>query len=228
MPKTSLLSSSLGPSRQILSLLASRFFEKSGIKRFFGLNLLAAVFVAGVVSPQASDLLSQLTIENKTPTTQITANPVTKTTFEIPLPNFAISQLYSFWHPGLDMAAPEGTPIYAIDDGVVEFAGTFFFGFGRHVVLSHRHNIRSLYAHMSEIDTVIGRRVARGELIGRVGATGWATGPHLHFEVYQNGVTINPLDVLPIKLSEATYDGALGQAPTSPPATPLPQVSLVK
>lgn len=204
--------------RQIVSLWASRLFEKSGIRQLFGVNLVAAAVMTGVISPQAENLLSQMTLVTKTRQTPIKALTDTKTTFETPLANFKISQLYSYWHPGIDMTAPEGTPIYAIEAGTVEAVNTHLWGYGKHVIINHGHDFKSLYAHLSEINTAGGLQVGRGELIGRIGATGWATGDHLHFEVYYQNVPVNPLEVLPIKPEEIVYDGIMWKN-TAPSAT---------
>lgn len=192
--------------RHIISLWASRIFEKSGIKRLFGINLVAAVFFAGVISPEADNFLNQQILTNKIKNTQINADPITVTTFENPLTNFAISQGFSFWHPGIDMTAPYGSPIYAIEEGIVEYADSSFLGYGKYVIIGHEHNTKSLYAHMSEIETFSGKKVTRGDLIGKVGSTGWSTGNHLHLEIFQNGKPLNPLEVLPIKSDEIKYE----------------------
>lgn len=206
--------------RHIVSLWVSRIFERSGIKRFFGLNLVAAVIFTGVVTPETSNLLSVIQVEEKIHETPISGVTATETTFEMPLTNFAISQTYSFWHQGIDMTAAIGTPIYAIEDGIVEYTENSFFGYGKHVILAHEKDIKSLYAHLSEIATVVGRHVKRGEMIGRVGSTGWATGDHLHLEIYQNGLTLNPLELLPIKPKDIVYDPVFTQVFASASATP--------
>lgn len=195
--------------RHVFSLWASRLFERTGIKRFFGMNLVAAVFITGVVSPETDQLLSQLALERKTSATPIEVTATTLTTYELPLVNFRISQSYSFWHPGIDMTAPLGTPIYAIEAGLVEFAESSLLGYGKHVIINHEHGTQSLYGHMSEIKTVAGNRVNRGELVGKVGSTGFSSGNHLHLEIRLNGAPINPLEVLPLKLDEVVWEGTV-------------------
>lgn len=209
--------------RQAVSLWASKLFEKSGIRRLFGVNLVAAVVMTSVVSPETDNLLNQMTLQAQTRQTPISALINTKTTFELPLVNFKISQLYSYWHPGIDMTAIEGTPVYAIETGYVEAVNSHLWGYGKHVIINHGHEFKSLYAHLSRFETVIGRKVERGELIGRVGATGWATGDHLHFEVYYQNVSVNPLEVLPIKPEEIVYDGSMWK---NPPPSATPSTSL--
>jgi len=95
-------------------------------------------------------------------------------------------------HQGIDFAAPVGTPVRVVGDGVVEFSGTQR-GFGNVVIVRHSRNRSTLYAHLQRIDVKRGQRVAQGQLIGAVGETGWATGTHLHFEIHVNGVPKNPL-----------------------------------
>jgi murein DD-endopeptidase MepM/ murein hydrolase activator NlpD len=197
--------------RQTLSFWASKLFERSGIKRLFGLHLVAAVIVTSVVTPEAQNMRSNFTIATQQQKTPIEVTTTTETTFEIPLTDFQLSQNFSFWHPGIDMTAPLGTPVYALEAGVVEYAGFSIFGYGKHVIVSHNHGITSLYAHLSEIRTVVGRKIERGELLGSIGSTGWSTGNHLHLEVYNRGKAINPLDVLPIKSQDIKYDGAYGR-----------------
>ena len=95
-------------------------------------------------------------------------------------------------HNGVDYGAPSGTPVRTIGDGVVEFAG-WQNGYGNVVHVKHNGDLTTVYAHLSRIDIVKGARVEQGQTIGAVGQTGWATGPHLHFEVKIDGVQQDPL-----------------------------------
>lgn len=97
-------------------------------------------------------------------------------------------------HNGTDLAAPHGTPVRTVGDGVVEFAGVQN-GFGNVVFIKHRNGHETVYAHLSRIDVKKGASVTQGELIGAVGATGWATGPHLHFEFRVNGQQKDPMTI---------------------------------
>ena len=100
------------------------------------------------------------------------------------------------WHPGLDFPAPFGTPVHAAASGRVVAAGAIGGGYGNAVILQHELDVRTLYAHLSSVAVVPGATVAAGALIGRVGATGHATGPHLHFEVIVRGANVDPLGAL--------------------------------
>lgn len=95
-------------------------------------------------------------------------------------------------HLGTDYGAPTGTPVRAVGDGVVQFAGRQN-GYGNVVELQHGNQHTTLYAHLSAIDVHKGQRVEQGQTLGAVGATGWATGPHLHFEFRVGGKHQDPL-----------------------------------
>ena len=97
-------------------------------------------------------------------------------------------------HQGVDYAAPTGTPVRSVGDGVVDFAGVQN-GYGNIIILKHRNNFKTVYAHLSRILVRKGESVSQGQNIGAVGATGWATGPHLHFEYRINNVYRDPLTV---------------------------------
>lgn len=95
-------------------------------------------------------------------------------------------------HLGTDFAAPTGTPVRTVGDGVVEFAGVQN-GFGNVVFVKHRNQHVTVYAHLNRIDVKKGQSVSQGQNIGTVGATGWATGPHLHFEFRVDGQHQDPM-----------------------------------
>jgi murein DD-endopeptidase MepM/ murein hydrolase activator NlpD len=100
------------------------------------------------------------------------------------------------FHPGIDYPAPTGTPVRAAGRGSVVFAGWDAGGYGNLVVIEHPQGVRSMYAHLSRIEARVGQQIAAGVEIGRVGATGFATGPHLHFELRLRGAAIDPLTAL--------------------------------
>lgn len=101
-------------------------------------------------------------------------------------------------HQGIDLAATKDTPIYAIDHGIVTYAGHGRTGYGRLVVVTHMNKqYKSYYAHLSRYKVERGDIIRKGDLIGLMGRSGRATGVHLHFEVRKQNLAINPLDVLP-------------------------------
>ena len=101
-----------------------------------------------------------------------------------------------FWelHPGIDIANDAGTPEVAADAGQVVFAG--WGDYGIYVEIDHGNGFHTVYGHMSRVDVSTGQAVTKGQVIGLMGATGRATGPHLHFEIRYQGVPQNPLDLL--------------------------------
>jgi murein DD-endopeptidase MepM/ murein hydrolase activator NlpD len=114
-------------------------------------------------------------------------------------------------HLGTDFAAPTGTAVRTVGDGVVEFAGVQN-GYGNVVFVKHRNQHVTVYAHLSRIDVRQGQSIEQGQTIGAVGATGWATGPHLHFEFRVNGQHQDPMTI--VAQSEAA-------APVSAAARPV-------
>lgn len=104
-------------------------------------------------------------------------------------------------HLGVDYAAPIGTPVRSVADGVVEFAGVQN-GFGNVVMVKHGNSNVTVYAHLSRIAVRGGQSVSQGQNVGAVGQTGWATGPHLHFEFRVNGAHRDPLTIA--RQSEST------------------------
>jgi len=94
-------------------------------------------------------------------------------------------------HRGLDLAAPRGTPVPASGAGTVAAAG-WMGGYGNGVVVNHGNGVETRYGHLSSISVTAGQRVAKGEILGRVGSTGRSTGNHLHYEVRQAGHAVNP------------------------------------
>ena len=113
------------------------------------------------------------------------------------------------FHPGLDIEATYGTPVRAAGDGDVlnENMGA---GYGRQVVLDHGHDLITLYGHLSAVAVVPGQHVTRGEVIGYVGQTGRATGPHLHYEVRIHKVPVNPHKYLRSTYEQAVIAGNAG------------------
>ena len=94
-------------------------------------------------------------------------------------------------HPGVDLAVPTGTPVYAAQSGKVVTAG-WYGGYGNAVVIYHGDNVSSVYGHNSSVIVKVGETVKRGQEIAKAGSTGWSTGSHLHFEVRLNGSPISP------------------------------------
>jgi septal ring factor EnvC (AmiA/AmiB activator) len=94
-------------------------------------------------------------------------------------------------HKGLDIATRSNTPIIAPADGLVVFAGREG-GFGNMLIVDHGYGIMTRYAHCSSLEAKLGDKIKRGDIVAKVGSTGRSTGPHLHYEVAVNGVSVNP------------------------------------
>jgi len=99
---------------------------------------------------------------------------------------------FDYRHKGVDIAAPMGTPVQAAADGVVSLADDSFLLHGQTVIVDHGQGVATLYLHLSQIDVSPGESVKQGQIIGRVGATGAATGPHLHYGVYVYHEAVDP------------------------------------
>lgn len=98
------------------------------------------------------------------------------------------------FHSGMDFTAPVGTQVFATGDGTVEVASRSRRGSGNRIVINHGYGYKTVYAHLNELNTMQGRKVTRGDVIGTVGTTGLSTAPHLHYEVLINDEPVNPLN----------------------------------
>lgn len=103
---------------------------------------------------------------------------------------------YQPLHSGIDIANPQGRigdQITAFMPGKVVYEGEIFWGFGKHIIIDHGHNITSIYAHLDKIFVIKGQEIkTTDQVIGLEGKTGWATGPHLHFQINVFGIPVNP------------------------------------
>ena len=118
-------------------------------------------------------------------------------------------------HTGVDLSAKKGTPIYATGDGVVEVAGrndSKLAGYGISVLVNHGYGYKTLYAHMNDVKVRKGQKVKRGELLGTVGSTGLASGPHCHYEVWINGNKVNPVYYFYNDLTPSEYEQVIEAA----------------
>jgi hypothetical protein len=109
-----------------------------------------------------------------------------------PVAQYVITELFSSWHSGIDLAYPVGTPIYAADSGTVIFAGWNTWGYGTLLVIDHGNGWTTYYGHLNSMYVGCGQTVQRGAAIGAMGNTGHSTGPHLHFEMRWMHVPDNP------------------------------------
>lgn len=113
-------------------------------------------------------------------------------TYVYPVGSRNFTQLFWYGHPGIDIALPQGSPVYASDTGTVTFAGWNIYGFGNLIVINHGNGAETFYGHLSGINVVPGQIVYQGNVIGSTGNTGRSSGPHIHFEIRINAIQDNP------------------------------------
>jgi murein DD-endopeptidase MepM/ murein hydrolase activator NlpD len=104
-----------------------------------------------------------------------------------------ITQYFSWYHPGIDIANPSAPLDVAADGGQVIYAGWDTTGYGNMILIDHGNGFKTRYGHLSQFMVISGQTVKRGDVIGRMGSTGHSTGTHTHFEIILNGVRVNPL-----------------------------------
>lgn len=179
-----------------LSRVIRQKIEGRPLSEIIGIPLISFAFFAAIVVPQTQAGFSAAEVYLDTQTTMVNA-VVTASRFRWPLATFGISQFSSGWHTALDLTNPAGTPIYPVTDGKVILVASQFNGYGKHVIVAHDNAMTSTYAHLSKIKVSEGQVVTKDTELGTVGATGWATGNHLHLEIHQDGVALNPMEVLP-------------------------------
>ena len=113
-------------------------------------------------------------------------------TFIYPVNSRNFTQYFWYGHPGIDIALPEGSAVYASDTGTVTFAGWNVYGYGNLIVVNHGNGYETFYGHLSSLNVVPGQIVYQGNVIGGTGNTGNSSGPHIHFEIRINNNRDNP------------------------------------
>lgn len=114
----------------------------------------------------------------------------------LPHPGY-LSNKFSHFHPGVDIATTLGMPVHPVTAGVVEEVKIGFWGYGNHLTVSHTNGFKSLYSHLGKIFAKGGQEVTTDTILGEVGMTGFSSGPHTHLEITHNGEYIDPLLILP-------------------------------
>jgi len=188
-----------------LSRRSVRVFEKRGIRQIVGIIVLISVLFMALLP--TSFATAQTAIYKNYSQLQAQAEVVkTEKSLRLPVDSFAITQGYSFFHPGIDLAAAKGSPVYPIMDGVVIYVDRGRFGYGNQVVIDHGSGFKSLYAHFAKIEAKVGEKVDKNSILGLVGSTGWSTGPHLHLQIWEENRWTNP---------RAFFEGYFGRRLTS-------------
>jgi len=142
---------------------------------------------------EASAYTGMYTKEAKRLVTDAVRTPLDRMHVTSPF-GYRIHPVYGYrrMHNGIDLRGPSGTPVYAVTSGVITKAKNNSNGYGNEVLIKHDNGMITQYAHLSKISTSYGRKVKKGQLIGKVGSTGVSTGPHLHFGVKKHGKWVNP------------------------------------
>lgn len=169
-------------------------FEHKNIKKVLGINLaviaISTTFVPKTTNYQVVEAKENIIIEDSTVLT-------TEIKIRYPVENIKISQGYKLYHPGIDFDGITGDLIYPIMAGKVQNIQFSKYSYGNAVLIDHGQGLSSLYAHLSKIIVDKDQFVNTREPIGEMGQTGRSSGDHLHLEVRENGISINPLSVLP-------------------------------
>ncbi|EKD42161.1 MAG: peptidase, family M23/M37 protein [uncultured bacterium] len=196
IPKSDLMGDSMG-----LDLYQSLFIQETvkqacATGRGFGLS---KYFTEKRHATPAINDLKKLSDAKSNPSL-----PVKEFIVASPLPSLDISSAFGIrrdpfkhklkHHDGIDLKGKQGTPIEAAADGKVSYSGVMK-GYGNVVILDHGNGYETLYAHNQKNDVTVGESIKQGQVIGNIGKTGKATGPHLHFEVRKDGAKINPVTV---------------------------------
>ncbi|MGI5828154.1 MAG: M23 family metallopeptidase [Patescibacteria group bacterium] len=185
----------------ILSRIFRKILEFKKAKQVIGINLASLLVVFSVVQvPNVSLETSGVEDSHLKTETIIT----TESSFGVPVAGY-VSQGYSWYHPGIDIAGNENAVISPIAPGRVVQIEYSRFGYGINVMVDHGDSMLSRYAHMKKVAVSLNQEVGKDTVLGYVGSTGWSTGPHLHLEVYQSDRTINPLTVFNKDYAKVTY-----------------------
>lgn len=177
----------------LIGKLARHLSEHKSIRKFFAGNLAALVVTTSFLPSTKANDFSQAV----NPVIEAGNTLNTEKSIQFPLEGVKVNQGYSFFHPGADLGSPVGTAVKSIKPGHVVEADYSRYGYGNTVLIEHGGSLESRYAHLSKIEVVVGQEVTMDTKIGEVGMTGHTTGPHLHLEVHQNGVSINPFTIIP-------------------------------
>lgn len=169
-------------------------FEHKAIRKLFGTNI-ALMLIASSFMP--TNTLGSIS-EPETVAILGSTTPIhTTVSIQNPVEDMRITQTYKFFHPAIDVDGVTGDPIKPIKNGKVDTVIYSTVGYGKHVIVDHGNELKSLYAHLSKINVKEGQEITTDTVLGEMGATGRSFGDHLHLEVRDRGIPINPLSVLP-------------------------------
>jgi peptidase M23-like protein len=181
-----------------VSYVLRKILEFRKTKDFIGINmaciLLFLTLSGGKVGISLAKQMPEATPEPTHINTEVEIK--TEKTYQMPTLGY-VSQRYTFFHNGIDIAGNENQEVFPITNGEVKQVEYSRFGYGINVMVDHGNDTLTRYAHMKAASVYVGQEVSKNSILGYVGSTGWSTGAHLHFEIYHNGRTVNPLEVIP-------------------------------
>jgi murein DD-endopeptidase MepM/ murein hydrolase activator NlpD len=182
----------------LLGKIARHLSGHKNTKKFFAANL-SALAIVGILLPGTQASVQAASFNTQLDETVIQTQNTLKTekSIQYPLENVKVNQGFSIFHLGVDLGAEIGDSIKPIKAGMITEAGYANDGYGNTILIDHGRGLTSRYAHLSKIEVKVGDQVTTNTEIGEVGTTGQTTGPHLHLEIHQNGIPLNPLSVLP-------------------------------
>lgn len=180
----------------LLGKVAREIIPHKEFQRGVGILLIGLVSATFFIH-QLGNIGGTLAFESGAATPQTTIDARTTQTVQSPIAFTYESRGLSWFHSGADLVAPTGTPVHPIMAGTVESTLYEPFGYGIHVIVKHSEGYESLYGHLSKIEVKEGQPVDTKTELGLSGSTGFSTGPHLHLEIHQNGVLVNPADLVP-------------------------------
>lgn len=177
-----------------LSRLIRHSLSRLNIKKLAGKNLAYALILSSLITkPTFTDFNDPKDVSHPGNTPLVIHTNITT---RYPVESVHLTQKYSLVHPGIDLDGVTGDNVYPILEGVVADIQYSKVGYGNAILINHPNGLTTLYAHLSKIYVIKDESVKTTSIIGLMGATGRATGDHLHFEVRKNGVLVNPLSVL--------------------------------
>lgn len=169
-------------------------FEHRRVKKLLGANI---AFMLIATSFMPTNTLGNDAVEESVVISESQTPLTTKKAIQNPVEDMKITQGYRFYHPGIDIDGITGDTIKPIKMGKVVDVSYSRFAYGNSVIIDHGNKLTSLYAHLSKIDVEVGQSVDTTDKLGEMGATGRSFGDHLHLEIRDHGIPINPLSVLP-------------------------------
>lgn len=185
-------------SNPVSKIFRKLFEQQTWIRRIVGLNLATVMMMV----PLLGQIDTNSAIEPKFEVTYSTDAVISSSethvkteprAYVLPVERMrAITTRFKLGHPGFDISSYVGDDVFAFTSGTVVHIESGTFGFGKYIVLDHGHGLISLYAHLRSFSVELGDKIESGEKIGEIGMTGYTTGPHLHFEIHDNGVAVDP------------------------------------